>query len=251
MNSNSVFTQHYQVNSTHIDISKKLSLSGLLGILQDAASSHANVLGFGYDKMVKHHIFWVLIRQKVKIKQMPSWNDTICIKTWTKPLKGFYAEREFELYVNNIKIGECATTWMILDSKTHRPTKPDFLDEIVNPRTDYSLDFEAQKISIRNDLKPQKYFEVYNSHLDMNNHVNNVKYSQFITDCVPLKYYKSHIINEFEINFLQESFLGETLLISTQITDKGNITMYFKAEKDTEEKNIFIAQLKMIKSNEA
>lgn len=250
MNPKSVFTQTYKVNSTNVDITKKLGLLGLLEILQDAASSHASVLGFGYKEMTERNIFWVLIQQKIKIKKMPKWNDAIRVKTWTKPFTSIYACREFELFVKDEKIAECSTNWMILDGKTRRPTRPDFLNEVIHVREDYTLDFTAKKIMLPKNFDNHKLFEVYNSHLDMNNHVNNVKYSQFVLDSIPIDFYKSHYIKEYEINFLQESFLGETLLISTQITDKGNVTMYFKAEKDTEEKNIFIAQLKMIKSNE-
>lgn len=247
MNSKTIFTQTYNVNSINVDITKKLGLLGLLEILQDAASSHANILGFGYDEMTKRNIFWVLVQQKIKIKKMPCWNDTIRVKTWTKPFQGIYACREFELFVNDEKIAECSTNWMILNGKTRRPTKPDFLNDIINVRTDYSLSFSASKIVLPKTFDSHKLFTVYNSHLDMNNHVNNVKYSQFILNSIPIDFYKSHTFIEYEINFLQESFLNDCIKLNSKITQEkqnnNTFHLFFKGEKQAAEKPIFTAHI--------
>jgi len=52
-----LFEKTYSVNSINININKKLGLFGILGILQDIAALHADILGVGYESMVKNDAF--------------------------------------------------------------------------------------------------------------------------------------------------------------------------------------------------
>jgi len=111
--------------------------------------------------MVEKNIFWVLIRQKVKMYKWPRWHDIVTIQTWPKHFHGLYAFREFEIFINDEKIGECSTTWMILDGKSRRPIKTDFLNELINPREDYFLDFAADKVNVSGEFSQSKKFPIF------------------------------------------------------------------------------------------
>lgn len=238
-----IFQQKYKIRSININSNKRLGLYGLLGILQDAASEHAFKLDFGYEAMIENGSFWVLIRQKLKMTVWPKWHDSITIKTWTAPIEGFYDIREFEIYIENEKIGECSTTWMILDSKTRRPKEISEAENTFQPRTDYRLGITADKIYMPEELKPNKTFEVQVSDLDMNNHVNNVQYSQWLLNSIPFKYHKSHIIDEFEINFLNETFIGDVITCSSLVNQDNLNEIYFSGTNEKTAKTAFYARL--------
>ncbi len=242
-----IFEQTYKITSLHINTNKELSLYGLLGFLQDIASEHSRALDFGYESMKAKGIFWVLVRQKLNIEQWPQWHDKITIKTWTLPIKSFYASREFEIYLNDQKIGACATTWMILDSKTRKPKEVSKEVLPLHPRTDYRLAFSANKIKLPEDLKIANTLTVRNSDLDMNHHVNNVKYSQWILDTIPIALHKEFDIKTFEINFLAETFLDDTMECYHNIsTDKTTTNEYFfKGKNTTHNKIAFVAKIKI------
>ena len=42
-----IFTETYKVRSTQVNLNNQLGLYGVLGMLQDIASEHAALLGFG------------------------------------------------------------------------------------------------------------------------------------------------------------------------------------------------------------
>ena len=239
---NSVYQQTYYVNTTNVNSNNRLGLFGILGLLQDVSSEHSQELGFGFDDMVKKNIFWVLIRQKVKITRWPKWHDSVTIQTWPKPIKGIYAFREFEIFVDEEKIGECSTTWMILNGENHRPIKAESLNDVIHSRSDYSLDFTAEKVIVPDEFTFVKSFEVRNSDIDMNNHVNNTKYTQWILDSIPFEYHKTHIVKEFEINFTSETILGDTINCQNSIShDKSEL--FFKGVRDTDQKMVFAAKI--------
>ncbi|WP_196893790.1 acyl-[acyl-carrier-protein] thioesterase [Aureivirga marina] len=239
-----IFEQEYKIRSININTNKKLGLFGLLGILQDTASEHAHQLNFGYETMREMGCFWVLVRQKLKMKTWPKWHDIVTIKTWTIPTKGLYAIREFEIYLEKEKIGECSTTWMILDDENRKPIEINSVKSYFTPRTDYHLDFYADKIKIPNDMEAQKTIEVMISDLDANQHVNNIKYAQWILDSIPFSYYKTHSIAEYEVNFMSETFLGDSIVCSSNLHNFNDDEVIFSGKNEKTSKIAFISKIK-------
>ncbi|UMB60988.1 thioesterase [Lutibacter sp. A80] len=245
-NLESIFEENYKVNSININTNKKLGLFGLLQILQDIASEHALKLGFGYESSIEKGFFWVLTRQKLQMDTWPCLDDTITIKTWTKPVIDFYAIREYEIFLNHNKIGACSTSWMILDSKTRRPKKIENTESLFKPRKDYSLDFIAEKIILPKEIGATKMFEVRISDLDMNNHVNNVKYTQWVLDSIPFNYHKLFRVKEYEINFSAETFLDDKIEIHSNINNlesNSNHELFFKGNRLKDSKVVFTARM--------
>ena len=190
-----IFTETYKVRSTQVNLNNQLGLYGVLGMLQDIAAEHASYLGFGYKQLVQKGFFWALIQQKLKMNYWPQWNERITVKTWSLPVQGVYAFREVELYYNDQKIGECASTWITMDIATRRPIELTEQQEIFHPRTDGGLN----------------QFKVRVSDLDVNAHVNNVKYTQWALDMMTERNHREFTIKEYDINFLSETFMGDEM----------------------------------------
>ena len=64
------------------------------------------------------------------------------------------------IFIESEKVGECSTTWMILDGKTRRPKEIGEVESYFSPRIDYRLNFTAEKINMPANLIPQNTFEV-------------------------------------------------------------------------------------------
>ena len=206
-----IFTETYKVRSTQVNLNNQLGLYGLLGMLQDIAAEHAAYLGFGYKQLVQKGFFWALIQQKLKMNYWPQWNERITVKTWSLPIQGVYAFREFELYYNDQKIGECASTWITMDIATRRPIELTEQQEIFHPRTDGGLNFRTERIALPDDMQQVNQFKVRVSDLDVNAHVNNVKYTQWALDMMTERNHREFTIKEYDINFLSETFMGDEM----------------------------------------
>ena len=246
-----IFSKQYDINTLNINSKKQLSLLGVLGIIQDISAEHAYHLGFGYEDMKRQGFFWVLIRQKLKMDSWPAWHKTITVKTWAQPIKSFYAIREFELFADDQKIGACSTTWMILDSIKRTPKETNNLEgSFANTRKDYSLDFKAGRIvEPEQAMQFQKDVNVKISDLDMNNHVNNIKYSQWALDTVPFEKHHEYAVAEHEINFLGEAFLNDNIALYSNLQslkDKDD-DVFFSGKNTGKGKPVFIIRLKVFK----
>lgn len=245
-NNPSVLEKEYEINSLLIDASKQLSLVGLLGMLQDIAGEQATQLGFGYDTLQEQSVYWVLIRQKLKIHRLPQWNNTLRVQTWAQPPTGIYANREFEWFLGEEKVGECSTTWVILDAKTKRPSRIENAEEKYNVRKDYGLDFSANKVKLPTAMTSLKTFEAMYSDIDMNQHVNNIKYSQWILDALPIEKLQNMSIQEYEVNFAGETFLGDQIECRSSFDASENQNeIYFQLNRVEDTKTVFTAKLKV------
>ncbi len=252
MNKTITFTQEYRVDTTMIDFSQHLALDKLLGLLQDIATEHAELLGLGYESLLEKGFFWVLIQQRLRLWQKPRWQQVITIKTWVSKMTGIYAIREYEIFLGDQKIGECSLTCMILDSKTHKPKRisEDTYQSLT--RKDNNLSFKAEKIRLPKNQEKIKSINVSISDLDMNQHVNNVRYSSWFLDSLSIDYHRNYSIVDYQINFSGETFLndkidcfchieGEQMSLENR-TEYPFKTLYFSGVRQNDGKTVFIVK---------
>lgn len=241
-----IFTETYKVRSTQLNLNNQLGLYGVLGILQDIAAEQAEHLGFGYEQLHKEGFFWVLTQQRLNMKRWPKWNERITVKTWSLPVEGVYAFREFEILSEEEIIGSCSSTWITLDIAERKPVDLSERQSQFFPRTEGSLNFKPERIELPDNLEWIKSFNVRISDLDANLHVNNVKYSQWVLDMLSLKHHKNYVIETYDINFLSETFYDDEIQgyasSPTSETD-GKITLFFCGKKQKQNKPVFIAKL--------
>ena len=241
-----IWTQTYDVNTIVLDDQKRLGLFGLLNILQDAAWIHAGHSGWGYEDLIRRGTIWVLARQKLVMSDWPVWGDRVAIRTWGRPTAGPLALREFEIVVGDRKLGECTTSWLILDLQTRRPTKLDRAAFDRQCRTDGFLTIEAKKIAVPSGLKPAAEFQVRNSDLDVNGHVNNTRYAQWILDSIALEALAAYRLDEYEVNFLAETNVGDTVAIERAEIEPSPTSparWQFQGRRMPEDKVVFVARL--------
>ena len=242
-----VWSQQFPISSFLVNPQKKLGIYALLNILQDAAWMHATHLGHGYEETLAGKTAWVLTRQKVMMENWPHWGETVTIRTWVRPLQGPFAVRDFEIMNKDKIIGTCSTSWMLMNIETRTAVLSDLGALPFEPRTDYQLSYDAKKVQIRGALEPRASFEVRNSDLDMNEHVNNTRYVQWLLDSIPREWHKSFLLKEYEVNFLSEAHAGDVvdiLMTPEQPGMTGPFDVQFQGVRNG--KPVFAAEMKVI-----
>jgi acyl-ACP thioesterase len=202
----------------------KLNLHSLFDFFQDIASDHAVSLGFGRDDLMKQNHFWVLSRIYSEISIMPSWGETIILKTWPRGTDRLFALRDFEVrYPDGRTIALATSSWLIIDRDTKRIQRPD------NIRSRLNSDPSVERAFPRNAMKLEPsggngrstpHFGVRVSDLDINLHTNNARYLKWITDSYDLDFMLNNVPLSAEINYLAESRFND--IISIMISGYGN-----------------------------
>lgn len=244
-----VWTQSYDVNTMVLNHQKRLSLVGLLNMLQDAAWVHAKARGWGFEDLITKGTIWVLARQKLVMADWPKWEDKVTIRTWGRAASGVTAVREFAILVGDRRLGECTTTWLVLDWNTRKPQKLNRVDFALICPDDGLLDISAERIPLRDDLAQLTSFEVRNSDLDVNGHVNNTRYAAWISDTASLGELARYRLTGYEVNFLSETGVGDTVVIEAgdcQPTNDGALLRHYQGRKASEVKPAFVARLALV-----
>jgi len=241
-----IWTQAYPVNAIVVNAQKRLGLVGLLNILQDAAWAHADHLGHGYETTLAAGSLWILSRQKLAMADWPEWRDEVVVRTWVRPIKGPLVQRDYEVLVGDRKIGECAASWLTLDAKTRRPARPALAGAERQWRLDDALAFTPEKIAPREGLAEAARFAVRNSDLDLNGHVNNTRYAQWILDSIPLEAHRAWRIESYEVNFLAEIQVGDAVAIEDAppgAAPDREARLHFQGRRLSDDALAFVAEL--------
>ena len=238
----SIWTQSYDVNTILVTPQKKLGLYGLLNLLQDTAWIHATHLGHGYEDMIHEGTAWVLTRQKLCMNQWPAWRETVELRTWVRPIEGLLAVRDFEILLQGEVIGKCTTQWLILDLNTRKPAEKGLNLAEDEFRKDAPAFISASKIILQKELKELARFNVRNSDLDLNGHVNNTRYAQWILDSLPEQNLRDFILQEYEVNFIAETKSGDVIDIFGGALSEDRFQ--FQGVRTSDGKIVFAATMK-------
>jgi len=228
------FKNQYQIRATECDSNFNIRLSALWDLMQDAAAHHANILGFDHEEMVKNGNFFILVRMSANIKCYPKSGERIRVETYPAGMHKLFCVRRYEVFdEKDEKVAEATSLWIVVDCLTSRPLRPNkaYPDSPVT-----SFDYEGEiceKINIPEDLEFLRKVVAEFSDIDVNNHVNNARYINWIENMVRSG---GEPIKSINVNYIQEIKLGEELDMF-----RNNDTIIIK---DKEENVRFVAEVK-------
>ena len=223
-----VWHENYQIRSYEVDCRNRLSILSMFSLLQEAAGRHADALGVAIHQLQAENYTWLLSRLKIKITSYPSWKDRIRISTWPSGTQGLFALRDFELINDdNHVIVAAVSAWLVLDIRKRRPVRiSPFVDRLKPLAGYHSLPDRLDKLPGSVDHTYAKNFTVRYRDLDINQHVNNVSFVEWIVESVPAATLNTSNLSELQINFLAEAFQGDQIRAACQPRDSSNTVFH-------------------------
>lgn len=207
-----IFIENYRVPYYDSDMRGRATSISLLAYMGEVATLHSDQVGLDIKNLRKNNYGWMLNRWKVQIKDYPFARDSIRIHTWASNFRMFYANREFKIFSeDNKELVKASSVWIFLDMIRKRPIRvtKDIIDlygvegnSLFNEFYDFNQDFTTE-YSLE--------FRVRKSDIDYNNHVNNVKYFQWMLEVLPKEFDESFILKDFEILYKKEVGLGSLI----------------------------------------
>ncbi|MGE0076590.1 MAG: acyl-[acyl-carrier-protein] thioesterase [Bacteroidales bacterium] len=218
------YQHHLKVHSYEVDLNQNLSIPGLFNFLQEIAWEHADKLKYGFDDLQDKGWIWVLSRVEVEIYDLPKWTEELTLVTWPRGAEGIFALRDFELYSSNgDKVMAASSSWIVLDINTRRPVRIndwymgfEFADRSSIART-------AAKISDQS-VEPtfSEQFDVRIGDIDMNQHVNNVRYIDWAYNTFTIDHFKKSVPHKIIVNFNAEGKEGDVIKVERFNTADNN-----------------------------
>jgi len=215
MKSRERYEDSFSVVSYEADYLGRVTLFSLFNRFQDIAGLHAAYLHVGYDELQKANLAWVLSRMKVQIQRLPRWGEQVRLATWPKGIERLFAMRDFCLTSEEGKTFVTATSaWLLVDREKGRPRRIETLPiDLQFPEAAHALQDPLNKIIVPEGAIPVFEKPIWLSDIDTNRHVNNAQYAKWITDSFPQDQFSTRGITSVQINYLEETLLGDTITI--------------------------------------
>jgi medium-chain acyl-[acyl-carrier-protein] hydrolase len=219
-----VWRETYRIRSYEVDCRNRLSILSIFSFMQEAAGKHADVLGVSIHQLLSENFTWLLARLKIKIARYPGWNDRIQVSTWPSGTQQLFALRDFEIKDDHNRIIAAAVSaWLVIDLQKRRPVRiSPFVERLKPVDGNHILPDRLDKLAALSRHEHKRNFVARYSDLDINQHVNNVSFVEWVVESVPPAVLNTSVPVEIEINFLAEAFYDDQIQAVCHPLDPNN-----------------------------
>ncbi|KAL7001068.1 Thiolester hydrolase [Sarracenia purpurea var. burkii] len=212
------YKQTVVIRSYEVGPDKTATIESILSLLQETALNHvwmSGLLGDGFGAthgMVRNNLIWVVSRMQVEVDHYPIWGEIVEIDTWVgaSGKNGMRRDWLVRSHATGLVFARGTSTWVMMNQQTRRLSKmPEEVRAEISPwfiqkqaiREDAyekieKLDDKAKYAN--SDLKPKR------SDLDMNHHVNNVKYVKWMLETIPDQFLENHQLSSIILEYRRE-----------------------------------------------
>lgn len=204
-----IFSKTFCLSPGESNGQQEMPLSILAGRIIEVATLHAESWNVGYTELIKHHLAWVLSRLTIEVKRFPAINENYTLLTWIESYNKHFSARNFELIDGEGRtFGFARTIWVVLDLTTRRSSDMSRLENLGRLVLDRPCPIEPfSHIKVEAEQKMLSYPVRY-SDIDLNRHVNSMRYIEHILDLYPFSWYDRYRVSRFEIAFAHEARPG-------------------------------------------
>ena len=206
---------HFVAEPFNVDFTGHLTLGVLGNHLLNCAGFHATDRGFGMATLNEDNYTWVLSRLAIELDDMPRQYEEFSVQTWVENVYRLFTDRNFAVLDKEGKaIGYARSVWAMINMNTRKPA--DLLSMHGGSIVDYICQDKLCPIDKPSRIKvtatePEVSLTAKYSDIDINGHVNSIRYIEHILDLFPLDLYKQQHIRRFEMAYVAESYYGDTL----------------------------------------
>ncbi|KAK7350714.1 hypothetical protein VNO77_09613 [Canavalia gladiata] len=238
-----VYRQIFVVRSYHIGPDKTLTIETLMNFLQEIALNQVSSCGvsgsdFGTTReMDLRKLIWVATRMQIQVHRYSKWGDEIEVDTWFDAVGKNGMRRDWIIRDHYTKevIARATSTWAMMNRETRRLSKipEEVRQEIVPLLYDRlaitSEEIDSKKIHMLTDDTAERVrsgiVPRWND-IDVNQHVNNVKYIGWILESVAKEvlgaYNMANMTLEFRRECTQSDVLESMSSPSSNVIDGSN-----------------------------
>ncbi len=205
----------FPVRFSDCDSTSRLRVSSFFDFMEETAILDAERNGFGIWKMVENGYTTVISRIKLRISHVPSWGEKLRVSTWTKSIYSHkVAIRDYSIRdERGSVIAEATSSWLLVNLRTGRAEDPErapFLPTLYPERSAISENLEL--LPLRENPRIALSKTASYSDLDMNRHVNNCRYADWVLDALFLDpAFRKAGIRSIQMNYLSEVSFGEEI----------------------------------------
>ena len=221
----------------HCDFAHSLFMGHLGNQLLNAADFHSTDRGFGMSYLNTIQKTWVLSRLAIEMQQMPRQYERFFVETWVESATRYFTNRNFRVVgigsdgnPDESKVyGYGRSVWAMIDTESRQPTDilaihDGAINEWIVKDKPCPID-KGGRVKMGADAELVRTIDTYYNDVDVNGHINSVKYIEHVLDLWNLEWYRQHQIRRFEIAYVAESHQGDRLGFYQELGSDGGINV--------------------------
>ncbi|XP_047064952.1 palmitoyl-acyl carrier protein thioesterase, chloroplastic-like [Lolium rigidum] len=239
-----VYRQRFVIRSYEIGPDRTATMETLMNLLQETALNHVMSSGLAGDgfgatrQMSLRKLIWVVTRINIQVDKYSQWGDVVEIDTWVASSGKNGMRRDWIIRDRRTKkmIARATSNWVMMNRETRKLSKipeevreevlPFYLDRNIiagdnhNPSPNRRIEklTDATAESVRSGLEPRW------SDMDVNQHVNNVKYIGWILESVPLNVLVEYHLTSITLDYRRECRQSQLLESLTTMSSTGMLS---------------------------
>lgn len=215
-----VYCKQMEIPNVAVDRFGRMKTSWLLACVQEVAGEHSVLLGAANGEHNGRQLFWAVTRHRVEITRLPGAKEVITINTWPCPTTRVAYPRATVAYDSEGKeLFRVMSLWVLMDVDSRAmilPGKSGVDVEGVTLGSEIAVPGSLPPAVGENVEKRQVRF----TDLDVNGHMNNTQYLNWVDDLLPGEFHRDHPAKEFTICYLSEALEGQTLELHWELGDE-------------------------------
>lgn len=241
-----IWFEETYVRSSETDFLSRWKLSSFFAAMVEAASHHAEHLGFGFQEMMVRDTTWILSRLKIRFFEFPRLEDRITIQTWPKGLqqKIFFMRDYHVLAKDGRKLASATSAYILVNPRARRMLPPQTLQGSLPDNNGLSaLNESLEKIAPVDTLEDVFEVRADYSAIDLIGHVNNTRYIDWISDCFSFPEHEARQPAWLQINYINEIKPGEKVMLQRGAKNGSNAEWFITGQNLTTGARAFEAQI--------
>lgn len=218
-----IYKQQFTLEHSHVDRFGRAKPSVLLYFIQEAAGQHSNLLAVGSEAL--EHLFWAVSRNRVQITRLPRLGETITLETWPMPTTKVAYPRSVVAYdEQGNELFRSISLWVLMDCRTRGMILPAKSGIVVNG-TLTGTELAVPRAIATRPMENALTQKVGYSLLDINGHMNNTYYMDWVADLLPSAFHGAHPVQEFTLCYMNEAQEGDEVCLAYELSDGPTFTV--------------------------
>ena len=210
-----MFTKNYDTEYYMVNKNKFIKPYYIFHMLSDIMGRNAASYGASFEYHLNRNLVWVLVHYEIDLLRYPKASETLTVGTLPYSFKRMYGYRIYEIKVGNETIALGKAKFALLNYRTKQFVTPDqelikmFKDAYQEPKT---LSFDKLPKDDYECVKTETT-KVYESCIDVNNHMNNVISIELAYNLAPKQFFNLEKIAKIIVKYKKEAFLEDALTL--------------------------------------
>ena len=218
-----VHKKEFTVQHIHLDCFGRVKPSVMLHFIMRTVSDQCTQLGVSWDDIRPLGLIWVVGRSRLQITRAPRLNEHLIVETWPMPATRSAFPRAAVVKTDKgEELYRCTTLWALVNKTTRRLVLPGD-SGVTFPGCTLGGELPVPNSFAALPLGEVSSRKVCFSELDLNGHMNNTKYLDWVNDLLSSQFHKEHTFKDVNVCYLSEALEGQTVKLSLNHLEDGSL----------------------------